>query len=146
MMVSTKGRYGLRVMMELTIRYGQGPVLAETIAREQAISAKYIHNICSVLKNNGLIRVSRGRSGGYELGREPETITALEVVCVLEGSVDPLECLKVAERCPRSSHCAARELWAEVADAVKKVLGGKTIRQLADRQKALIDEDLMFFI
>jgi Rrf2 family protein len=134
MKISTKGRYGLRVMMELAGKYGQGPVLAETIARDQEISSKYIHVIVNSLKSKGLVRASRGPGGGYELSRDPAAITALDVVSALEGTTKPVECVFDAGVCGRSGCCAARDVWCEVAAAVDGVLSKRSLKELSERQ------------
>ena len=134
MKVSTKGRYGLRVMIELAAKYGQGPVLVETIAHNQEISAKYIHVLMAGLRSGGFIRSVRGPSGGYELSRPPAEITALEVVRALEGDLAPVDCVTEADTCSRSGTCVTREMWCEVAEAVAEVLGGYTLADLARRQ------------
>jgi len=136
MKISTKGRYGLRVMMELAERYGGGPVTVDSIARRQDISAKYIHVLVTGLRSAGLIRSVRGPSGGYELARSPASITALDVVAALEGRSAPVECVSDAACCPRVPHCAARDVWCQVASAVDGVLSALTLEQLAARQRA----------
>ena len=134
MKISTKGRYGLRVMIELAAHYGQGPLLVDTIARNQDISAKYIHVLMAGLKSGGFIRSMRGPSGGYELAMPPERITALEVVRTLEGDLAPVDCVTDAAACTRSHTCATRDMWCEVGQAVAGVLSGYTLAELARRQ------------
>jgi Rrf2 family protein len=140
MKMSTKGRYGLRVMAELAGRYGQGPVPADVIARNQDISGKYIHLLVMVLRSAGLVRSVRGPGGGYELARKPSSITALDVVSALEGSSAPAECVTDAEYCPRAGRCATRDVWRDVSSAVDGVLSGITLEQLSARQRAMSDE------
>jgi len=144
--VSTKGRYGLRIMTELASKYGEGSVLAETIAGDQEISVKYIHNIVSALKSAGLVRVARGRNGGYELARAPSQITALNVVNVLEGQISPSDCVLKKESCTRAGTCATRDIWVELGDAMTRVLGGVTLEQLAEKQKRRSNEPSSYTI
>ena len=134
MKISTKGRYGLRVMIELAAKYGRGPVLVDTIAKNQEISAKYIHVLMSGLKSGGFIRSVRGPSGGYELSRPPAEITALEVVRALEGDLAPVDCVANSSSCSRVAGCATRDLWCEMGAAVEGVLGRYTLADLARRQ------------
>jgi Rrf2 family transcriptional regulator, cysteine metabolism repressor len=134
--ISTKGRYGLRIMTALAAVYGKGPVLADSIGKSQGISTKYVHNIVSNLKTAGLVRILRGPNGGYELARPPEQTTALEVITALEGPVYTVDCVNNEARCSRSKGCSARDLWSEVADAVTGVLVSHSIAELADREKA----------
>ncbi|MFH1039473.1 MAG: RrF2 family transcriptional regulator [PVC group bacterium] len=146
MKMSTRGRYGLRVMVELAINFGHGPVPVETIAKNQEISGKYIHVLAIVLRSAGLIRAVRGPSGGYKLARPPSKITALEVVSVLEGKNVPVECVADALSCPRAARCATRDVWCEVASAVDSVLSGLTLEQLAARQRAKHDDAVTYHI
>jgi len=137
MKMSTKGRYGLRVMLELALNYRQGPTLVDAIALNQDLSGKYIHVLVGGLKSAGLIKAVRGPNGGYELTRDPATITALEIIQAMEGDLAPLECVRNASCCTRIDACASRELWCEVASAMAKVLQGYTLADLARRQQNL---------
>lgn len=134
MKISTKGRYGLRVMIELAAHYGQGPIAVDVISKNQDISSNYIHNLVSGLRSAGLVRTIRGPNGGHELARTPAAITAYDVVSVLEGKSDPVGCVNDASCCTRSSSCAAHDLWRDVASAVNKVLSDLTLERLAKNQ------------
>jgi Rrf2 family cysteine metabolism transcriptional repressor len=134
MKLSTRGRYGLRVMIELATRYGQGPVLVDAIAADQQIAASYIHVLMGALKSTGLVRSVRGRHGGYELARGPGSISALDVVQALEGVCAPVDCAVDDSTCPRSGGCVTREVWCELATAIEGVLGRHTLTSLAERQ------------
>ncbi len=134
MRMSTKGRYGLRVMIELAAHYGNGPVLVETIATNQGISGKYIHVLVGGLRAAGLVRTVRGPSGGYELAKRPSTVTARDVIAALEGRSAPVNCVLEASCCSRATLCAARDLWCEVASAVDGVLSAVTLDRLAVSQ------------
>jgi Rrf2 family transcriptional regulator, cysteine metabolism repressor len=144
--MSTRGRYGLRVMVELASQYGRGPVGVDALAKSQDISSKYIPLLVSTLRSAGLVRTVRGPSGGYELAKEPSSITALEVVAVLEGRSAPVVCVVDASSCPRAGACAARDVWCEVAVAVDSVLAGFTMDQLAARQRSKQQEPLTYCI
>ena len=146
MKMSTKGRYGLRVMMELATRYGKGPVLAEAISKNQEISEKYIHVLVNNLRSAGIARSVRGPSGGYELARSPGSITAFDVVSALEGKSTPVDCVADASVCSRSRKCATRDIWCDIASAVDKVLTSITLEQLVEKQKAKQQEPDMYFI
>lgn len=146
MKISTKGRYGLRVMMELARHYGEGPVPVEEIAQNQQISGNYIHLLVKDLRSAGLVRTIRGPRGGYALTRGPSFITALDVVSALEGNLAPVDCVADQELCSRSAQCIAREVWCEVASAVDGVLSGLTLEQLSARQSAKREEQLTYVI
>jgi Rrf2 family transcriptional regulator, cysteine metabolism repressor len=146
MKMSTKGRYGLRVMVELAFHYGRGPLLVETIARNQGISGKYIHVLVTSLRAAGLVRAVRGPNGGYELTRNPSRVTALEVVSALEGKNAPAECVSDASVCSRADQCAARDVWCEVASAIDGVLSGFTLEQLSLKQSTKHQEAATYHI
>jgi Rrf2 family cysteine metabolism transcriptional repressor len=139
MKVSTKGRYGLRVMLELALQHGRGPVLVDTIARNQEISGKYIHNLVAGLKAAGLVRAVRGPSGGYVLAHAPGDITARQVFEALEGKVAPVACINDRGSCAKVDRCASRDLWCDLAAAMDKVLEGVTLADLAARQRVKND-------
>jgi len=146
MKMSTRGRYGLRVMMELAGNYGQGPLPVDSIARSQDISGKYIHLLVMGLRSAGLVRTYRRPNGGYELTREPSTISAYDVVSALEGTDAPVACVSDSSTCPRSNHCAARDVWCDVASAVNDVLSGLSLDQLAARQRGKTIDSATYFI
>jgi Rrf2 family cysteine metabolism transcriptional repressor len=123
-------------MMKLAAHHGRGPVLAEVIARSQNISGNYIHVLVSSLRSAGLVRAVRGPSGGYELAKKPSSITALDVVAAMEGSTAPVDCVLDSSSCPRSSLCAARDLWCEVGTAMNEALSRFTLDRLLAMQRA----------
>ncbi len=135
MKMSTRGRYGLRVMLELALRDGEGPIPVEEIASSQEISAHYIHLLIPALRRAGLVRARRGPKGGCLLSRPSSEITLLEAVEAVEGKTAPVECVGAGNSCAKSGGCAAREVWAEVAVAVEGVLGKTTLEELAQRQQ-----------
>ncbi len=131
MKVSTKGRCGLRVMVELALRFGQGPVMVGLLADAQEISDTYIHVLMGGLKTAGLVRALRGPGGGYELARDPARITALEVVSALEGELLP------SPRTGSGQPSAAEAVWVEVGLAISETLSRHTLKSLAERQRSL---------
>lgn len=131
MRMSTRGRYGLRVMVDLAAHHGQGPVGVDAIAARQDVSANYIHVLAGTLRSALLIRTVRGHGGGYELALPPSRITALDVIKALEGRNAPVDCVEDAMRCSRSQRCPTRDVWCQVATAVDQVLAGLTLAQLA---------------
>jgi len=136
MRISTKGRYGLRVMLELAAHYGRGPLAVHAIAASQNISGRYIHILAMALRTAGLVRALRGPTGGYVLAKPPSSITALDVVSALEGRLAPVDCVADATCCARALHCAARDVWCDVASAMDSVLAGLTLESLSARQRA----------
>ena len=141
MKLSTKGRYGTRLMLELAKNYGTNkPILLREIAEKQEISLKYLEQIVMPLKNSKLVRAVRGAKGGYMLAKSPESITLFEIIQALEGDVDITECLKYPEICNKSEFCVARELWGTVSIKIKDVLGSLTLNELINKEKGALNE------
>ena len=101
MKISTKGRYGLRTLMDISVHQVKGPVNLSDIADRQGISAKYLWQIVNLLKTAGFVRGTRGPKGGYILIRDPADITMLDVIQVLEGPISLVECVDDPEFCER---------------------------------------------
>lgn len=123
MKISTKGRYGLTIIIELGRNYGEGPVPLRKIAETHGLSEAYLEQLISLLRNSGLVQSVRGAYGGYMLSRPPKTISAGDVIRVLEGPIQPVEGIE-DEAQPQ------RELWVRIRDAVKTVLDTTTIEDL----------------
>lgn len=136
MKVSTKGRYGLRVLLDIAQHQSKGPVTLKDIASRQGISEKYLWQVINPLKGAGLVSAARGAHGGYSLAREPQGITVLDVVSVLEGPVTLVNCVDVPRDCDRSMECVAREAWSTVEAAVRTAMEGITLREMLDKQHA----------
>lgn len=132
MRLSTKGRYGLRAMIELTSSQQEGPIAIHTIAERQDLSERYLEQLLNLLKQAGLVKSIRGAQGGYMLGRDPTTITAGDIIQVLEGPIGP-ECINEINPgdCKRAEICVAKNLWAEMRDAITAVLDSYTLADLA---------------
>ena len=122
MRLSTRGRYGTRLMVDLAQHYALGPVPLAEIAKRQDLSAKYLEQLIILLKGAGLIRSARGRRGGYMLAREPERISVGEIVEVLEGSLAVVDCVIEADLCYRSPECPTRDIWVSMTEAIRKQL------------------------
>lgn len=133
MRISTKGRYGLRTLMDVAMHQAKGPVTLNDIARRQEISVKYLWQVINPLKTSGLLSVTRGAKGGYVLARRPEDITMLEVVTDLEGPMSVVECIGKEDACSRINTCIARTVWMEVNRAVEKALGDITLAEVLRR-------------
>lgn len=122
MRLSTRGRYGTRLMVDLAQRYADGPVPLAEIAKRQDLSAKYLEQLIILLKGAGLIRSVRGRSGGYMLARKPEKISVGEIVETLEGKLAVVDCVLEPDLCYRSMECPTRHIWLGITDLLKKQL------------------------
>ena len=139
MKVSTKGRYGLRIMVELAVHHGTGPVQVTTIASNQRLPAKYIHVLVGGLKAAGLVTAVRGPNGGLELARDPARITPLDIVEALEGRLTAVDCTGDPGVCARAGDCVARDVWCELAAAMAEALGRHTLAELAERERSRQD-------
>src|SRR4030042_3121186 len=123
MRLSTKGRYGVRALLDVALHNETGPVLLKDIARRQDVSAQYLEHLISPLIKAGILRSRRGSRGGMSLGRTPDEINLSQVVEILEGSLAPVECVDNPEVCSRSSSCVTRDVWVELKAATVGVLG-----------------------
>ena len=136
MKLSTRGRYGTRVLLDLALCDGEGPVPLKDIARRQQISLLYLEHLIAPLIAEGVIRSMRGARGGIRLGKLPQEIKLSEVVGLLEGSIAPVDCVNDPKVCPRSDSCVTRDIWNEMKKAMDGVLESKTLQDLVDMQKS----------
>lgn len=132
MKISTRSRYGLRLMLELGLRHGKGPTFLKEIARNQEISEKYLSQIIIPLKTAGLVTSFRGAHGGYSLQRPPASIRLREIVGVLEGDFNLVECAVNPKVCSRSAQCVTQGVWTRVGQAIADTLEGITLQDLID--------------
>jgi len=135
MKLSTKGRYGLRLMLELALHSEEGPVLLRDIAQRQEISEKYLWQLIAKLKKAGLVNSLRGASKGYALARTPSEITLKDIISVLEGDICLVDCVNNPNSCKRAQTCVSREVWKEVNDNLLGTLASFTLKEIAERQK-----------
>jgi len=136
MKLSTKGRYGVRALVDIALYGDGGPVMLKDISQRQGISAQYLEHLVAPLIRDGVLRSIRGPRGGMALARPPEEITLARVIQVLEGSVAPVECVDNPAVCARSGQCAAQDVWTDIKVAVMGVLESMTLKDLVDRQRA----------
>lgn len=136
MRLSTKGRYGVRALVDIALNSNGGPVLMKDIARRQDISVQYLEHLLSPLIRAGILRSVRGARGGIALAMPPREIRLSRVIEVLEGSVAPVECVDNPMLCNRSDSCVTRDVWGEIKAAVMNVLESLTIEDLVERHKA----------
>src|SRR4030066_812040 len=133
MKISTRGRYGTRVLLDLALRGGKEPVPLKDIARQQQISLLYLEHLIAPLVAAGMIRSMRGARGGIWLAKLPQEIKLSEVVELLEGSIAPVDCVNAPKACPRSDSCVTRDIWVELKEAMDGVLESKTLHDLVER-------------
>jgi Rrf2 family cysteine metabolism transcriptional repressor len=144
MRLSMKGDYGVRAMLDLAERAGQGPIQSEAIARRQGISDAYLDQLLTLLRRAGLVRSVRGPRGGHELARAAASITLMDVLAALEGdflAVGPAGSASAAGGANGAADLPTvrvqRELWGKVRAATEKLLAGTTVQDLLERQRAL---------
>ena len=133
MKLSTRVRYGVRLMVELGLRRGDDPVLLKDISRNQEISEKYLGQIIIPLKAAGLVRTYRGAHGGYRLGRPAADITLKDIVGILDGDMRLLDCVREPDSCARVSRCVARTVWEELGKRISSFLESVTLKDLVAR-------------
>lgn len=135
MKLSTRGRYGTRVLMDLALHQGKEPVLLRDIAQRQRIPLPYLKRLVIPLITGGLLRSSRGVGGGVSLAKPPESIKLREVIRLLEGPLALVECIVDPGVCDRSGFCATQDIWDAMGKAMDGVLEYTTLRDLAELQK-----------
>ena len=136
MKISTKGRYALRLMLDLATYNTGEPVSLKDIAKRQEISEKYMEQIISMLNRAGYVRSIRGAQGGYILNGEPKDYTVGKILRVTEGDLAPVECLGAdAPKCDRRDACVTVKVWEKIAEAVNGVVDGITLADLLDWQE-----------
>lgn len=149
MKLSTKGRYGLRAMIDLAVYSVEGPVKLISIAERQGISLSYLETVFSLLKNSGLVISVKGPNGGYKLAEVPESITVGQVLWVLEGPLDLADEAAASEAgAPsRLKQCLKRCVWDQMNDGVKKMTDARTLASLVSNYKvSAMETQDQFFI
>ena len=143
MKISTKGRYALRMLVDLAEHRGEGYVALKDIAERQALSKKYLEQIVPVLNKSGILRTNRGFQGGYSLSRSPETVTVGEVLRLTEGSLAPVKCIENVAfvDCDRSSDCPTLYVWQGLKKAIDTYLDSITLQDIVDRQRESYSND-----
>jgi Rrf2 family protein len=133
MMVSTRGRYALRVMIDLAEHQTTGYIPLKEVAERQDISEKYLENIIKSLVRDGFLAGVRGKGGGYRLTRSPDSYTVGSILRLIEGSLAPVTCLEQNPvRCERASKCRTLPMWQELDRRINEYLDGITVADLMD--------------
>lgn len=141
MKMSTKGRYGLRALVDLAQYSDIEPVSITSIAARQGISERYLEQLMSKLKKAGLIMSIRGAGGGYILAKSMEEISVGEVLRALEGNIEPVECSGTLSGagCESSSCCVSKMVWQKINDSVNHVVDGIMLGELVNESKKMIE-------
>jgi Rrf2 family cysteine metabolism transcriptional repressor len=137
--ISTKGRYGLTIMMELGSNFGEGPTSLKSIAEKHQLSEHYLEQLVAPLRNSGLVKSIRGAYGGYVLSRPPEEISSGDIIRVLEGPISPVDFTEEDDP-------AKRDLWLRIRNSIAEVLDSTTLAQLIHFKQEGKQDNYMFYI
>lgn len=141
MKISTKGRYALRLMLDLAMYSEGGPVCLKDVARRQQISDKYLEQIIATLNKAGYVRSIRGAQGGYLLKKDPAEYTVGMILRLTEGDLAPVGCVGAEkEECERREGCVTIRIWQQINDAVNQVVDNITLADMLDWQAELSDQ------
>ncbi|MBQ3587920.1 MAG: Rrf2 family transcriptional regulator [Oscillospiraceae bacterium] len=133
MLVSTKGRYALRVMADLASQKSNGFIPLTEVAQRQDISEKYLESIVSSLSRSGLLDSVRGKGGGYKLNRRPAEYSVADILKATEGSYAPVSCLENPNKiCPRKDSCPTLKMWTELDRMIDRFFKGVSVQDLLD--------------
>ena len=137
MKISTKGRYALRIMLDIATESKGGYVSVKAISDRQNITVKYMEQIISPLLKAGYLKSYRGNSGGYKLAMEPERYRVGDIITLMEGSVSPSACVSEGEACPMMRQCLTRDFWVGLDKVVNDYMNSKTLKDLMPRKRDL---------
>lgn len=139
MKLSTKGRYGLRAMVDLAENAEDGPVSIQTIADRQELSEKYLEQLLGRLKRAGLVTSVRGIQGGYQVAGDPADISVGDVLRALEGDLTLVDCAGFEEdtACRTAKHCVTKYVWRKINDSIQSTVNGISLKELAQLSKSV---------
>ncbi len=138
MKISTRGRYALRLMLDLAMAKEGELVTIKSIAARQEISNKYLEQIISVLSRAGFVKSTRGSQGGYRLAKAPADYTVGMILRTIEGSLAPVACMEdETNQCPRADKCVTLDIWKQIDNAISSVVDHVTLDDLVKKQKDL---------
>lgn len=146
MKISTKWRYGTRLMLVLALKYDQKPVLLREISKSEDISEKYLSQIIIPLKNSGLVNSFRGAKGGYKLSKPPSSITLDSIVKALDGEINVVKCIKDRGKCKRIPKCVTRDLWVSLNEEIARKLKSVKLSDLVDQYKRKEESPISYSI
>lgn len=139
-MVSAKGRYALRVFLDLAQNQGDGYVALSEVSKRQDVSLKYLETIVATLVRGGLLRSQRGMSGGYRLSRDAKDISIYQIFNLTEGSLSPVACINCGQNfCTREGICQTKEMWANVDNLLNNYFKSISVQDLLEKNFDMID-------
>ncbi|MFH1626172.1 MAG: Rrf2 family transcriptional regulator, partial [Pseudomonadota bacterium] len=133
MRLSCRGRYATRAMVELALHHGKEPLSLAKIEKNQGISKKYLTQLMGGLKLTGLVRVIRGKNGGYMLARRPSEITLADILYAIEGDMSLIDCVKDQKLCYRSDECISLPTWLELSQLIRNYLESVTLADVVQK-------------
>lgn len=137
MKISTKGRYALRMLIDLAEHKESGYISLKDVAKRQQISKKYLEQIIPIFNHTGMLLTNRGAQGGYKLARTPDKYTIAEILRLTEGSIAPVACLdQEPNECERSAECVTLPIWQGLYDVIKEYLEGITLQDILDQEQS----------
>ena len=132
MMISTKGRYALRVMIDLAQNSKEGFVSLKDVAKRQQISMKYLEMIVSILNRGKMVKSQRGKAGGYRLIKDPSEYSVGSIIKLAEGTLAPVSCLEEGGSCDRMEKCVTYPLWKQLDEVIDDYLENVNLKDLMD--------------
>jgi Rrf2 family protein len=138
MKLSTRSRYGLRLLLEIACSKGSKPVPLAQVAKRQNISLKYLEKIARILKQAGYLQGKRGPHGGYFLSLDPEEIYLGDLIQVLEGNLGLVQCWMSEQTCPRVNECKARKVWEDLRSTISSKLNNLTLQDLLQQETGAV--------
>lgn len=140
MQISTKGRYALRFLLDLAQREADGPVPLKAVAERQGISKKYLEHVISLLSPTGMLHITRGSLGGYQLAENPADVTVADVLRITEGGLAPVSCLEGEPAgCERREECMTLEVWEGLERVMTDYLEAISLQDLLDKHGPSIE-------
>lgn len=149
MKISTKGRYGLKAMLDLAVHNTDGQVSLKSIADREGLSENYLEQLFAALKKAGIVKSIRGSQGGYTLAAKPDEISVGSILRALEGSLAPVECVSETNPslCCRQENCITKGIWEKIRNSINDVIDSTTLENLVeDYHKQIKKDDYTFQI
>ncbi len=141
MKISTKGRYALRMLLDLAEHQNEGFIALKDIAARQQISKKYLEQIVAILNKTDILQTNRGFQGGYKLAKPPRQYTVGDILRLTEGSLSPVSCLDLGPAsCPRHNFCATLPVWQGLEAVINNYLDGVTLQDILEQQQSLNEQ------
>ncbi len=143
MKLSTKGRYGLKAMLDLAVHNSEGQVVLKSIAERQAISENYLEQLFAILKKAKLVKSIRGSQGGYVLATSADNISVGDILRALEGSLAPVDCVAEGHpvSCSRYDCCVTKGIWKKIRDSINTVVDSTTLESLVEEYRKVRNQD-----